>query len=565
MRRFKLEKLIVLSDVEKKSKEINFKDGLNIILGKNKSGKSSLIKSIFYTLGCEVKMESTWKKLINLYYLKFSYGENLYELIRISKQFILFEIKNEEVSLLINTEKFHDFCDFLTKNIFEIDFPFITNELKEVNVTTPILWRFQYIDQDMGWGKIGESFSNVGYIKNWKGNSNKFVIGYQGEDFYRLQKEINITKSEVQDLKIKHSNIEELINRINETIAINTTNNIEQNISPINSTIEEIEMLEKRKLAIKGDLSTLKNLRYEKLMSLKMLQTMIGELEQDHKFAKDEPDDLICPFCGTEHKNTIVHRTEIIKDIQKGNELVKEHRNDLNEIKIEIELTVNELNKINREIKINQNILQHERDGISLINNYKAEGKKEFVKISREEGGRIQKVIEKKLTEIDKSTDSLNGYKSRKRSNQIKEEFNKQYIPILNLLNVPISFIKLKDFVQVLDNTGSELPRLIYAYHIALYKYNIKNNRGIFNWLVVDTPNQQGQDAENLNNIDGVLSELLTLDGQFILGTERITGYEDEASNVIKLEGYKQTLKSELYLLNKKYIDELIQKTTDNN
>lgn len=561
MKRFKLEKLIVISDSEKKSKEISFSYGLNIVIGENKTGKSSLIKSIFYTLGCELKMESSWKRLISLFYLKFKYGEYLYELIRVGKRFILFEIKDEEVHLLIDTSSFHEFCDFLTLSIFEIDFPFITNELREINVTTPILWRFQYIDQDTGWGKIGESFTNMRYIKNWREHSNKFVIGYQAEEFYKTKKLINIFQDEVKKLKVKHENIEELISRINEKIKINESKNIIENVEPVNSLLNKIDFLEKESFRLKESLSKLKNLRYEKLMSLKMLENMISDLELDFDFAKNESDELICPFCGTTHQNTIVHRTEIVKDIQTGNELVKEHRIELTKLENDIQETSHELKKLHGELKINKTKLEKERDGISLINNYKTEGKKEFIKISNEEGNLIQKDIENKIIEIENYNETLSSYKSNKRVKEIKNEFNEHYIPILNLLNVPTTFLKLKDFVQVLDNTGSELPRLIYAYHIALYKYNLSKNRGIFSWLIVDTPNQQGQDNQNLKNIDKVLSEVLTKKGQFILGTERPTGYEDRAAKVIKLDGYKQTLDSNSYLEHKKYIEWLMQKT----
>ncbi len=50
-------KLIVISQSESRSLEVPFEDGLNIILGGNKTGKSSIIKSIFTTLGCECKKE----------------------------------------------------------------------------------------------------------------------------------------------------------------------------------------------------------------------------------------------------------------------------------------------------------------------------------------------------------------------------------------------------------------------------------------------------------------------------------------------------------------------------
>ncbi len=52
---------------------------------------------------------------------------------------------------------------------------------------------------------------------------------------------------------------------------------------------------------------------------------------------------------------------------------------------------------------------------------------------------------------------------------------------------------------------------------------------------MVDTPNQQGQDAENLESIFKSLELFLSDEGQVIVGTERETGIEEKASNVIKL------------------------------
>ena len=79
MKRLTIKKLIVISQSESRSLEVPFENGLNIILGGNKTGKSSIIKSIFTTLGCECKrIESDWKKLISTYLLLFEYGKNSY-------------------------------------------------------------------------------------------------------------------------------------------------------------------------------------------------------------------------------------------------------------------------------------------------------------------------------------------------------------------------------------------------------------------------------------------------------------------------------------------------------
>ena len=82
MKRLTIKKLIVISQSESRSLEVPFENGLNIILGGNKTGKSSIIKSLFITLGCECRrVEADWEKLISYYLLFFDYGE---------KNFVLF-------------------------------------------------------------------------------------------------------------------------------------------------------------------------------------------------------------------------------------------------------------------------------------------------------------------------------------------------------------------------------------------------------------------------------------------------------------------------------------------
>lgn len=92
MKRLTIKKLIVISQSESRSLEVPFEDGLNIILGGNKTGKSSIIKSIFTTLGCECKsVEADWKKIISSYLLFFNYGEKRLCIVRQGKKFQIFE------------------------------------------------------------------------------------------------------------------------------------------------------------------------------------------------------------------------------------------------------------------------------------------------------------------------------------------------------------------------------------------------------------------------------------------------------------------------------------------
>lgn len=83
--------------------------------------------------------------------------------------------------------------------------------------------------------------------------------------------------------------------------------------------------------------------------------------------------------------------------------------------------------------------------------------------------------------------------------------------------------------------TGSETPRLVYMYQSAQYLYNLDRIRSPFNFYVIYTPNQQGQDENNLESIFKALELFVSDEGQVIVGSERKTSIENKASNIILL------------------------------
>lgn len=63
MKNLVLKKLLLLSKKEGKAREIPFHIETTVITGVNDTGKSSLIKSIFHSLGASVKFHSTWNAI----------------------------------------------------------------------------------------------------------------------------------------------------------------------------------------------------------------------------------------------------------------------------------------------------------------------------------------------------------------------------------------------------------------------------------------------------------------------------------------------------------------------
>lgn len=70
---------------------------------------------------------------------------------------------------------------------------------------------------------------------------------------------------------------------------------------------------------------------------------------------------------------------------------------------------------------------------------------------------KLNQELSKEIATKEFIEEKLNEFNSVKRRNKIVKEFRKYYETILQQLNLPLSVIKLSDFVQKLNKTGSDM------------------------------------------------------------------------------------------------------------
>ena len=561
MKMLMIRKLIVISQSESRSLEVPFEKGLNIILGGNKTGKSSIIKSIFTTLGCECKrVEADWKKLVSTYLLFFKYGERQFCIVRQDKKFQIFENINNDFSCIIETNAFHEYSNCLM-DILEIKMPCISKDGKQFNITPPLLFRFQYIDQDEGWSKIADSFKNVAYIKDWKANTNKYVCGYLDDSYYALQAQKAEHILERDDKKKELNYNQNFVSRITSTLTrIEDIESVEDVTTDIELLLAKAEELRKLQFSYNAEMTVLENDIYINQHKLHIVEHNLIETKKDIEYAMTQEDELICPFCGTIYSNGINEQLNITSDYAHCENLIAELKSSISVATKELEELKNKYNDVSVEIQSIEQKVQNTQELLSYSSFYKSKGQFEIYESCKRQLDVLQGEINSCVSKIAITDEKINEKKSKERSKDIREDIERYCRTLADAINVPKTFIKLRDFVQVINRTGSETPRLVYMYQSALYLYNLERAYSPFNFYVVDTPNQQGQDTENLGSIFKSLELFLSDEGQVIVGTERETGMEEKASNVIKLTGKRRCLNNINY---KKHIEllEKLQKT----
>ena len=555
MKRLLLKKLIVISRSEQSSLEVPFKKGLNIILGGNKTGKSSLIKSIFTALGCDCsKIEKDWKNLISTYLLYFEYGDEQYCVLRCGKEFSIMKEEKNNYTCVINTEKFQLFCDKLME-IFEVNMQcVISNNSEIINVTTPLLFRFQYIDQDDGWSDIGNEFKNVRYIKDWKGDTNKFITGYLNNDYYKLKaKKIQLSNDKEEKLKELKSN-EMFVNSISHDLKkksqlenlnqLNTVDDVQKKLIKVRNDTDD---LRKKEYSIKEKMIKLDNNIFMKKIELNNIYKNIEETQKDISFAMEQDEEIICPICGTKHKNSLNEQLNLSAGLENSEKLRNILEDKINDFKEQLMNFNNEYEDIKNKILKNEELIKDSKEMLSYEELYKNKGKYELYNKCKQELVKIESKYKNLIGEIGALDEQIKEIKSKKRKNEITMQLKDKCKTFAEKINLPSTYIKFRDLVQVIDHTGSETPRLVYMYQSALYLYNLERGGNPFNFYVIDTPNQQGQDEDNLECIFKSMELLLSNKGQVIVGTERKTGLEEKANNIINLSTKRKCLNSEKY------------------
>lgn len=558
MKRLTIKKLIVISQSESRSLEVPFENGLNIILGGNKTGKSSIIKSIFMTLGCECKrVESDWKKLISAYLLFFAYGEKSYCIVRQGKKFQIFECNRDEYSCIIETVAFHEYSNCLM-DILGITMPCISNKGEQFNVTSPLLFRFQYIDQDEGWGKIADSFKNVAYIRDWKTNTNKYVCGYLDDSYYELQAQKAKHMLEMDDKRKEYDYNQNFVSRITSSLTqIENTKSIEDVATDIESLLAKAEEMRKMQFSYSAEMAVWENEIYVNQRKLHIVEHNLAETKKDIEFAMTQEDELVCPICGTVYSNGLGDQLNITSDYAHCEKLMDELKNSISLATKRLEELRKKYNDVSVEIQSIEQKVRNSQELLTYSSFYKSKGQYEIYESCKAQLESLQQELNSYISKIAILEDKINEKKSPKRSKEIREDIKEYCSTFADAINLPKTFIKLKDFVQVIDRTGSETPRLVYMYQSALYLYNLYRAKSPFNFYVVDTPNQQGQDAENLESIFKSLELFLSDDGQVIVGTERETGMEQKANNVIRLTEKRRCLNDVNYVKHLELLEKL--------
>ncbi len=502
MKNLHLKSMLMVSHKEKKARKVNFDDNITVIQGTNDTGKSSVIKSIPWVFGAEPhKLHHKWINANIAVLLKFTLDHDEYALYRHKDSFTLFDGKDNEIGTYRSVT--NELGPVLAK-LFNFKLKLVNRGGKSVIPPPAFLMLPFYIDQDKGWTDTWSSFKNLGQFSRWQKRVIGYHFGLRPDNWYELEAEKGQLKTEQEEPNRQLSSINAIKTRTEKDFVRNDFDiDIEDFKKEINQLLEKCDELKIDEQSYRNHMTIHRTDKIKLEAQIEIVVRTHDELSDDYKYAAEITDELVgCPTCGAEYENSFLERFEIAQDTQTCNDLLSSLRNDSRKLNETISILEKSLDNNQVKQKEIRALLSSRQGKIKLKDLIKNEGKKSLVKLIKAESTQYLQVIEgidKKIEDID---NKMAKYESAERKKIIISDYAEDFRKYTSALGVySLSDSVYKNIAANVVESGSDMPRAILAYFFSAIKAIKKNGNATLFPIIIDSPNQQEQDKDNLEKI----------------------------------------------------------------
>ena len=522
-------KSILIADVHKHTARfISFEKGLNVITSsENHVGKSSVIKSLYDTLGAEVHFDARWDKDTKLTAVIIDVDGIEYRVVRFIKKFAV--LKGTELVLLSDSVTRQ-----LAPKLAEIfDFSVYLAEKRAYKkvVQAPPAFTFMpyYIDQDKGWNELYDSFERMDqFAKPERAKSLYFHLGLYTKSRIELQAKKDRIKDEIKELQETEQRlaitVKALTEELNNIIPADNEEELERHLA---TPKKEIKILVQEIGRVRNkiqELNTALQQHENQLEIIKQFQQIPGVVEKKARH--------VCPQCGYEFDDDLY-------------DLVRSNYNQSNAeyLRAQIELIVNniraELKKQDeRYIELMAKLTEQEKVYDETQDAYDAylryRGLKNTVRKYSFE------LADNRLKQSD-CEDEIKDINKELQKVPDKKELERTYIGFVKQNIIALSAwtqeydgkIKL---LKALNAQGSLLPKIILSQYNALFQTMAETNRSVIRFpFVVDSPREKESSVSSSKEILNMIVKITSLP-QIILATVDYDTFDvDDGGNVNKI------------------------------
>lgn len=565
MRSLQFQRLVLISDSKNLANQFEFPKRLNLVTGNDNSiGKSTLVKNLFWALGCDPEFDEEWKTNDIKAILYFTVDNILYIASRYHDSIIF----GQADSQLKKYPKITGEYSQIFSDIVNFDLKLV-NRSDDLECPPPAYYFLPfYIDQKRSWNQPWNSFDKLMQFTSFKRPLISYICGYTKSEHFEMQEELFVQKAIIKEANEQIERISSAIQVIEDisnnksTIALS-----EEELNNVQNEIEvELQNFLEKQTRLFDTQTQINSEIYDLEKQYRIALNSVRELEKDYAFAVEYlPEDVLeCPMCGTQHDNSLLSRAGILTDKSIVEEEASLIRNSLNLKRVALKNLQDELQEVRLEInRINEkyvtslpeiaNLNQGMQNAIHSIALKNVSHNVSEIIVSHESKSKRAEKIQKEIRS------DQNKLLSKKEKDELNTYFFKNLeknIETLSATGINLHGVKTPmDFKKLLGGGAAEATRGVLAYQLAILKQIEFANSCAIAPFVIDTPNQHEQASANYLKIINLLKSNLSSQYQVILcGMDHIALDEFKKDcNIIKLDKDKLLKSSQYEILKAEY------------
>lgn len=524
-------KSILIADVQRHTARfISFEKGLNVITStENHVGKSSVIKSLYDTLGAEVHFDARWDKDTKLTAVTIDVDGTEYRVIRFIKKFAI--LKGMELVLLSDSVT-RQLAPKLAE-IFGFSVYLAEKDGNKKVVQAPPAFTFMpyYIDQDKGWSELYNSFEHMDqFAKPERAKALYFHLGIYTKQRSELQAKKDRLRDQIKEFQEAEQRlaitVKALTEEINNIIPADNEEELEKHLTTPKQKIEKLVR----------EIGHARNKLQELNTSLQQHENQLDIIKQFQKIQisgeAEKKARHVCPQCGYEFDEELYDLVRSNYNQSNAEYLRAQIELIVNHIKDELTLEEDRYVALMAKLKEQEKVYDESQDAYDVYLRHR--GLKDMVRkysLELAENRIKQGDYEGEIKSINKE---LLKVPDKKEIEQVYINFVKQNIIALSAWTQEYDG-KIK-LLKALNAQGSLLPKIILSQYNALYQTMAGMNSSVIRFpFVVDSPREKESSFNSSKDILNMITRITSLP-QIILATVDYDAFDiDDGGKVNKI------------------------------
>lgn len=383
-----------------------------------------------------------------------------------------------------------------------------------------------YINQDGSWGAGWSTFKFLSRFKSPLQPILEYFSQITPPEFYRaksakdaLATDLSDNDRELNALRKAKSRVSKALPQVGPQIS---SADFELEIARLTREINSLSQRQEelRLTAIRQN-EALAMVRREIIAA----QLTLAEYREDvHYLDRRGLEGIVCPTCGAEHTDTFLGTLEYAEDARALEATILRLKANEEKLLAEVENAQATRNGLETNYRDLDGLLQTKKGEMQFGEIVQSLGASSALDAFETQEQGLEQKSKQLLSEIHRLELEMKSFIDKKRRKQIRDDFRAAYNSARILLNLPPADVSKQQMYTRPDLSGSGGPRAILAYYAAIWGVCGPHGREGFDPpsipLVIDCPNQQGQDAKNLPAIVSFLATQLPKQAQVIVTFE---------------------------------------------